>query len=141
MIRNLFLSILIVGMMTLNVSAIEPTADIKVEKLIQDSNSWDHKMLPAYPNGEPEVTILKITIPAGAKLPLHHHPVINAGVLLSGELTVFAADGKTNTLKAGDALIELVNTEHYGQNTGDTDAQIIVFYAGIKGEPITVKNE
>ncbi len=44
--------------------------------------------LPEYPEGKPEITILRIQIPPGTTLPLHTHPVINAGVLLSGELAV-----------------------------------------------------
>ncbi len=82
--------------------------------------------------------ILRIAIPAGTRLKTHLHPVINAGVLLSGQLTVVAQDGKTLLLKAGDPIVELVNTAHYGVNEGDEPAEIIVFYAGTTGAPITV---
>mgnify|MGYP000899664948 CR=1 FL=1 len=40
-------------------------------------------------------------------------------------------------LKAGDALIEVVNTWHYGKNSGDTPVEIIVFYAGTADAPVT----
>ncbi|MBN1471481.1 MAG: cupin domain-containing protein, partial [Syntrophaceae bacterium] len=85
------------------------------------------------------VTILRIQIPAGAKLDMHYHPVINAGVLLKGELTVIAEDGKQLHLTTGDSIVELVNKKHYGKNEGTETAEIIVFYAGIENKPITIK--
>lgn len=94
--------------------------------------------MPAYPQGQPEITILRISIPAGAQLDIHSHPVINAGVLISGELTVMTTDGKTLELKAGDPIVEVVNTLHYGINQGKVPAEIIVFYAGVIDTPITV---
>ena len=109
-----------------------------VIQLAQSTRSWDGALLPHYPEGQPEVTILHITIPAGTRLPMHHHPVINAGVLLEGQLTVVAEDGRRLELHAGDPIIELVNTPHYGVNEGDTQAVIIVFYAGTESAPVTV---
>ena len=94
--------------------------------------------MPEYPKGQAKVTILRIKIPAGTKLEKHKHPVINAGVLISGQLTVVANDGKTLHLNAGDSIVELVNTAHYGINEGNTPAEIIVFYAGTTDLPITV---
>lgn len=113
--------------------------NITVETLAKSSKSWNEEALPDYPKGKPEVTILRIKIPAGAKLEIHNHPVINAGVLLAGELTVVTEDNKTLHLKAGDSIIELVNKKHYGKNEGTETAEIIVFYAGEVNKPITVK--
>ena len=109
-----------------------------VKQLVKTSQSWNGDFLPAYPQGKPEITILRITIPAGTKLHTHSHPVINAGVLLSGELTVLTTDGKTLHLKAGDPIVEVVNTLHYGINQGKVPAEIIVFYAGVIDTPITI---
>ena len=111
---------------------------IVARELIKSSHSWDGALLPAYPQGQPEITILRIQIPAGARLHTHHHPVINAGVLICGQLTVVSEDGDTLHLNAGDPIVELVETSHYGFNPGDTPAEIIVFYAGGGGGPITV---
>jgi quercetin dioxygenase-like cupin family protein len=112
-----------------------------VEKLITTRHSWDGASLPAYPQGQPEVTLLRITIPAGTRLHTHSHPVINAGILLSGSLTVITTEGKTLHLKAGDPIVEVVNTLHYGINEGDVPAEIVVFYAGVADTPITVVEE
>lgn len=112
---------------------------VKVDVLAKTSSSWDGGTLPDFPKGKPEVTILRITIPPGAHLPLHEHPVINAGLLLSGELTVETEDKKILYLKAGDSIVEVVNTWHSGKNEGNIPAEIVVFYAGIQGTPITIK--
>jgi len=109
-----------------------------VKELGKTTQSWDGKLLPAFPQGQPEITILRITIPAGARLHTHSHPVINAGVLISGQLTVVTKDGKTLHLGAGDPIVEVVSTVHYGMNQGKVPAEIIVFYAGIIDAPITV---
>jgi quercetin dioxygenase-like cupin family protein len=113
--------------------------NINVETLVKSSVSWDGQALPDYPKGKPEITILRIKIPAGAKLEMHKHPAINAGLMLAGELTVITEKNETLYLKAGDSIIEVVDKWHYGKNEGNKTAEIIVFYAGIVNQPITVK--
>lgn len=109
-----------------------------VTTLIKDTQSWDGTTLPAYPDGQPEVTILRIIVPPHSKLPIHKHPGINAGILLTGKIVVHKHDGTTQTVHAGEALIEMVETWHFGENPTDEDAEIVVFYAGIVGKDITV---
>mgnify|MGYP001045988723 CR=1 FL=1 len=111
---------------------------VVVTELVRSAKSWDGALLPSYPEGQPEITILRILIPAGTRLDTHSHPVINAGVLLRGELTVLTVDGETLRLEAGDPIVEVVGKLHYGINEGEVPAEIIVFYAGAAGIPITV---
>jgi quercetin dioxygenase-like cupin family protein len=106
---------------------------VVVDELVKTDRSWDGALLPVYPQGQPEITIVRVNIPAGGRLHLHSHPVINAGVLISGQLTVVTADGKTLHLKAGDPIVEVVNTLHHGMNDGMVPAKIVVFYAGAVG--------
>ncbi len=114
---------------------------IHTDTLARSGMSWDGNTLPDYVQGKPEITILRITIPPGMQLPMHHHPVINAGVLLKGELTVTTEDGKTLHLKAGEAIIEVVGTWHSGRNEGASPAEILVFYAGAAATPVTIKRQ
>ena len=109
-----------------------------VQQLAKSTRSWNHELLPAYSTGQPEVTILRIGIPPGARLEPHRHPVINAGILTKGALTVVTADGQTLQLHTGDSIIEVVNTLHYGFNPGNEPAEIVVFYAGEQGKPVTM---
>lgn len=115
----------------------EPSG-VKVQTLVRSGEAWNGTRLPAYPRGEPEVTVLQITIPPGMKLPMHIHPVINAGMLIRGQLLVISEAGPSLQLRAGDGLIEMVNQPHYGTNNGTEPAEIVVVYAGVKGKPITV---
>ena len=109
------------------------------EKLIESYLSWNGDSLPSYPDGKPKISIVKVTIPPHSELPKHYHPVINAGILLKGELTVVDEKGNTLHMKAGDPIIEVVNLIHYGKNEGDIPAEIVVFYAGTDGKEIVVK--
>ncbi|WP_259729859.1 MULTISPECIES: cupin domain-containing protein [Synechococcales] len=115
----------------------EPAA-VKVRTLVKAGEAWNGTRLPAYPKGEPEITVLHITIPPGVQLPMHTHPVINAGMLIRGQLLVTSKEGARLQLKAGEGLIEMVNQPHYGTNNGNEPAEIVVVYAGEKGKPITV---
>ncbi|MBN2712845.1 MAG: cupin domain-containing protein [Planctomycetes bacterium] len=119
----------------------ENITTVKAETLVKSTHSWNGELLPAYPQGQPEITILRIQIPPHTELEMHEHPVINMGVLIKGELTVVAESGKTLHLKAGDPIVELVNNWHYGKNDGNSVAEIIVAYAGVEGKPITVKKK
>ncbi len=136
--KKMFYSLCFVLLLTFNISA-EDTAVVKVDLLAKTTSSWDEITLPDYRLTNPEITILKITIPPGVQLPLHYHPVINAGVLISGELTVTTEDNEILYLKAGEAIVEVVDKWHYGKNEGDLPAEIIVFYAGTADMPITIK--
>lgn len=106
------------------------SADPTSVTLIESGVSWNGDSLPNYPDGKPKISILKITIPPRSELPLHYHPTINAGVLLSGELEVIDEHENKLKMKTGDPLIEVVNSIHTGKNYGDIPAEIMVFYAG-----------
>jgi len=138
--KKILCSLGIILLIIFNVRA-EDEQGIKVDVLAKTTSSWDGNMLPNYPLENPEITILKITIPPGTQLPLHYHPVINAGVLISGELTVITEDNEILYLKAGETIVEVVDKWHYGKNEGDLPAEIIVFYAGTPEIPITIKKE
>mgnify|MGYP000202670837 CR=1 FL=1 len=112
---------------------------VQVEVLSKTTKTWDGTLLPNYPKGQPEITILKVVIPPNTKLAVHKHPVINAGVLIKGELTVTTKDNKVLNMKEGEALTEVVNTWHHGENRTNKPVEILVFYAGVVGIPITVK--
>ncbi len=136
--KRLFYAVSLIALATSNI-AVAGTCATEVDIIVQSSSSWDGEALPAYPAGQPEVTILKITIPKGTQLPVHEHPVINAGVLLAGELAVKTEDGDVLHLQAGDPIVEVVDKWHYGINEGNEPVEIIVFYAGIKDMPITIQ--
>ncbi len=110
---------------------------VHAQVLLRSSTSWDGSAYTAYPTSAPELTVLKITIPAHASLPWHTHPIPNAGYVVSGELMVERrSDGKSITVRQGDVLPELVGQPHRGV-AGNSDVVLIVFYAGSKGLPLS----
>ena len=113
--------------------------DIHIETLIKSDVSWDGASLPHYQNGEPEITVLKVVIPPGKAIGMHKHPMINSGVLLSGAVTVTSKTGATTVINAGEAVIELVDQWHKGINAGTEPVVMLVFYAGVKGQPLSIQ--
>jgi quercetin dioxygenase-like cupin family protein len=63
---------------------------------------------------------------------------MNAGYMISGEILVTSESGKERVVKAGEGLIETVNTWHYGRNDSDLPAEIVVVYSGVKDRPLAI---
>ncbi|WP_246637203.1 cupin domain-containing protein [Burkholderia catarinensis] len=109
--------------------------------LLRTDHAWDGSRYRAYPSGQPEITVVRYAIPPHAVLPWHTHPSINIGYVLSGHLSaVRRSDGKRLTLGPGDVVPEMVDGAHRGE-TGDEPAELIVFYAGTPGAPLTVPDD
>ncbi|BBN83710.1 hypothetical protein PA25_36950 [Pseudoalteromonas sp. A25] len=123
-----------------NSNAQAQEASVSFEVIAKSTKSWDGSLLPAYPRGQPQITMLKVTIPAGATVKKHKHPMINAAVMLSGELTVRSQRGEVLKLQAGDPIVELVDKWHEGKNEGNIPVELIVFYAAIEGQPLSIKH-
>lgn len=120
--------------------SLEQSATIKVTPLLKTETSWDGQPI-VYPEGKAEITGMMVEIAPGGETSWHLHEVPSFGVLLEGELEVTLKDGRVKQLKAGDALVEVVNTLHNGRNTGATPAKMIVFYAGAVGKQLTIKEK
>jgi len=103
----------------------------------RSATCWDGERYKSYPPGQPELSILKVTVPPHTKLEWHSHPMPSAAYLVSGELTLERKkDGKKQHFTTGDAVLETVNTLHRGI-TGDEPVVLIMFYAGTVDEPLT----
>lgn len=103
----------------MNKSHSSSTPAVTVDNLLVSSWSWDGAELPAYPAGRPQLSILRYTLAPHSQLPPHVHRIINCGVVISGALTVVALDGTERTFHAGEAIIEMCDRAHYGENRGD----------------------
>jgi len=130
---------LIPSLAPLVVKAREPQTE--VQQVLQTTQAWDGTAYQGYPKGQPQVTVLRIKIPAHTALHWHFHPVISTAYVVSGELTVEKQGTNEHlTVHAGQALSETVATIHRGFTT-DQPVELIVFYAGEAGTPITVDKE
>ena len=109
---------------------------VKIETLIQSTSAWDATPYRRYPDGQPLITVLRITIAPHTALDWHSHPMPSAAYVLSGTLTVERRDGISKRFVAGQALTETVNRIHRGV-TGETPVVLVVFYAGAPGLPLS----
>ena len=123
-----------------NAQSDNPVNSVQSTELIRTSQSWDGVELPDYLQGRPELVPVKYEFPAGQKLGWHHHPVMNYGILVQGELTIIGQDGKEKTVHEGEAVVEMVNTIHHGENRGSKPVILYMFYLSQKDLPLAVQH-
>ncbi|MBR0309747.1 MAG: cupin domain-containing protein [Paludibacteraceae bacterium] len=112
---------------------------IKTTELLRTSESWDGALLPDFPAGQPELRVLRLDFPVGSKTGWHQHPVINYGIVQQGELTIVCQDGREKTFREGEALVEVINTVHRGENRGTKPVILNMFYFSSRGQEITIQ--
>ncbi|GBQ26116.1 hypothetical protein AA12717_2261 [Gluconacetobacter sacchari DSM 12717] len=106
--------------------------------LLQTDHSWNGVPYTHYPAARPELTMIRLTIPAHSALPWHKHPFPNAVYVLQGALTITDREsGKSHVYHAGEAFGESVDDIHRGQ-AGDTQTVLLITYAGTPGVPTSI---
>ncbi|MBQ7553052.1 MAG: cupin domain-containing protein [Bacteroidaceae bacterium] len=113
---------------------------VQSTELIRTDESWDGVDLPDYLEGRPELVAVKYVFPAGQKLGWHHHPVMNYGILVQGELTIIGQDGQEKVVHEGEPVVEMVNTIHHGENRGSKPVILYMFYLSQEGLPLAVQH-
>lgn len=108
------------------------------EVLLKTTSTWDNSEYKKLKIKKPEVTVLKITIGVGEMLPMHKHDLVNIAYVNKGTLTVVTDKNEQITLHEGESLPEIIGKYHYGKNTGNEPIELIVFYIGEKGCPLSV---
>ncbi|MDE6669930.1 MAG: cupin domain-containing protein [Muribaculaceae bacterium] len=123
-----------------NKSELENTGIVSV-KLAETSKAWNGSPLPDYPTLPPVISIYKYIFPPHTVTNPHYHRVINCGVVISGTLTIVNKDGTSHDFQAGEALVETDGEIHHGENRGEEDAVVIMFYAGDSATPLSIPAE
>lgn len=108
------------------------------EVLLKTTSTWDNAEYKKLKIKKPEVTVLKIVFNVGEELPMHKHDLVNIAYVKQGTLTVITDENKEITLHEGEVLPELIGKYHYGKNTGNKPVELVVFYIGEKGTPLSV---
>ena len=108
------------------------------ETILKTTSTWDNVEYKKLKIKKPEVTVLRIIIDIGEQLPMHKHDLVNVAYVKKGTLTVVTDKNEEITLHEGESLPELVGKYHYGKNTGNEPVELIVFYIGEKGTPLSV---
>ena len=113
---------------------------IKTTELIRTSESWDGVALPDFPQGKPELRVIRLDFPVGAKTGWHHHTVVNYGIVQQGDLTIVCQDGSERTFHEGEPLVEVIGTIHRGENRGRKPVVLVMFYYSEPGAEITIQH-
>lgn len=116
----------------------ENKAQVKATVLAETTKAWDGSSLPGYPTGNPQIIIKRFSFPPNTVTDWHYHPVINAGLVISGQLTIVCKDGEERTFYAGDAIVEITGKAHRGENRSDETADLVIVYASTPGEPLAI---
>ncbi len=115
-----------------------------VEELFKANRTLSGRVV-AYPDGTPEMRVYRITLPVGAKIPLHIHPSPVVVMVEQGKLSnVRIVDGAevTDIIAAGEGFLEGHPGEpHYVINTGTEPAISLVTFASVEGMPNMVRVE
>jgi quercetin dioxygenase-like cupin family protein len=109
--------------------------------LLKTTSTWDNAQYKKLKIKNPEATVLKIVIGVNEELPMHKHDLVNIAYVKKGTLTVITDDNKEITLHEGEVLPELIGKYHYGKNTGNVPVELVVFYLGEKGTPLSVNKK
>jgi len=109
---------------------------IDVQVLAKTTTSWDGSPF-SYPDGQAQISIVKINIKEGAALPMHCHPVPLAAYVNAGSIEVTTANGEHRRFDQGQALIEVSEIWHFGRGIAP-DTELIAFYAGSTDLPLSV---
>lgn len=114
--------------------------NIKTTELIRTSQSWDGAQLPDFPQGKPELRVIRLDFPVGAKTGWHRHTVVNYGIVQQGDLTIVCQDGSERTFHEGEPLVEVIGTIHRGENRGKKPVILNMFYFSAPGAEITIQH-
>ena len=131
-IRTVFITLLSI-LLIANVSY-----SAQKEVLLKTTSTWDNVKYNRLKIKNPEVTVLKINIGINEALSLHKHDLVNVAYVKKGTLTVYTDKNEHITGKEGECLPEIIGKYHYGKNTGDEPVELIVFYIGECGTPLSV---
>ena len=85
---------------------------------------------------KPDVLVSIATFPPGARLPEHQHPHPHYVYVMEGVLTVVNTEtNSTFDVKAGDFVVEMQDTWHYGINNGTVPVKLLVIDQVPTGAP------
>ena len=109
-----------------------------IEILVSASESWNGDIY-SYPQGQAQMTLLKITAPVGFRTPVHTHPQPGVAYVAKGTLDCVVTAENTKIFAEGDSFATTFgDTPHYCESVGTESAIVFVAYAGVEEEPVTI---
>ena len=125
------------GLMLLS-SSVQAAPQPEIQELFKASRTPGNRMV-AYPQGTPEMRVVRVGLPVGATIPLHTHPSPVVVVVTKSAMTnVRLVDGNevVSVVRPGDGFLEGHSDEpHYVTNKGPEPAEALVTFASVEGLP------
>ncbi len=121
------------------ISAGEYAGGVQAKVILKTGTTGNGDPIAYLRTEQPEITAMTVDISPGAETGWHSHSVPVYAYVLSGSLTVNIEGNIARQFKAGDVIIEVVNTRHNGINMGSVPVKLIVFYTGAKDIPNVLK--
>ena len=125
------------GLMLL-ASNVQAAPQPEIQELFKASRTPGDRVV-AYPQGTPEMRVVRVSLPVGATIPLHTHPSPVVVVVTKGAMTnVRLVDGNevVSVVRPGDGFLEGHSDEpHYVTNKGPEPAEALVTFASVEGLP------
>ena len=119
-------------------SSVHAAPQPEIQELFKASRTPGDRVV-AYPQGTPEMRVVRVSLPVGAKIPLHTHPSPVVVVVTKGAMTnVRIVDGNevVSVVRPGDGFLEGHPAEpHYVTNKGPEPAEALVTFASVEGLP------
>ena len=119
-------------------SSVQAAPQPEIQELFKASRTPGGRMV-AYPQGTPEMRVVRVGLPVGATIPLHTHPSPVVVVVTKGAMTnVRLVDGNevVSVVRPGDGFLEGHSDEpHYVTNKGPEPAEALVTFASVEGLP------
>ena len=106
--------------------------DQELLKAISTAGGQRLKLLPR--GGEPQITVELATVEPGGHTGIHTHPVPIVVYVLEGELESHHSD-KVHSYKAGDVVIEPIDTPMQAVNPGSVPTKLLIVILGEEGMP------
>ena len=78
------------------------------------------------PQGDVQVTVSRIVVPAGGILEVHKHPWSRYAYVLEGTLSITLATGQVLDYKAGDFIIGAQNIWHFSSAGNDPVVLLVI---------------
>lgn len=91
------------------------------------------------PSGDLRVTISRIELPVGGKLPPHKHPYARLAHVEQGRLSVRNLDtGEVREVKAGDWVVDAIDQWHEAAVVGSEPVRLMTIDQAPPGAAVTV---
>lgn len=119
--------------------AVAQAPDAQVLGTYETTNSGQPILAP---EGPLSLTVSRVTIPAGASLPVHKHPYQRLAYVESGALTVRNLDtGGSVDFKPGDTIVEARDQWHTGTASSAGPVVLLVIDQTPPGKANTVRKD